>query len=644
MWRERIESAINAKEVEIKFNKAIDPSTVLDGAVGSKTLKDGVFSFTAIDSATSVTADSAVASLSQDGKTLTVTANTKFDGKYAVTINSGIKTVDNKNVAAYTNILNVNDDTRPVLKEVTYVDASTAKLVFSEPLSDEGNVSFSNNDAALFTSGDHKFVAGSNELYIDLSSVNNTDNITVSIVGAKDYNNNLISPNPVTATVKKDDSDKVKPTVTNIEALGLNKFKVTFSEQLKANPVFSVDGTTAVGTVAKDSTGLSYTFTLTTPVAAGLHTIEATTFADKSNNPGVAYSKVLNFAADSIAPEVVSTSVEKISGKEYLVVNYSEDVTPVDDKDITGTFVKDYVEKAITIVTDTNSAATAVSPEVNGTVSLHNAVNGVSKSIKIDLTNTSSGAYNVSLPTGLVTDGNNVSKSKSVSFTRTTDVDTTKPELDTTYATNGIKVEDNNTLTVKFNKKLDVTSALNASNYVVDGVAVTKAIFTQNDATGAIVKLTLADDSVKLSGDREIKISNVKSSDGVVMETVRVNETLKENVKPVVSTVALVGADKIKVTFSEALATGTLDKIEDKTAGSSLAGDFEVLVGNVSEAGANVAIDSSDTTNKTYIITLANDLTAAEYANTITLKAGTDLNVTDVALNALSFTSATVTK
>lgn len=172
----------------------------------------------------------------------------------------------------------------------------------------------------------------------------------------------------------------------------------------------------------------------------------------------------------------------------------------------------------------------------------------------------------------------------------------------------------------------------------IEGAVIKNAIFTQNNSNGAVVRLTLEDNSVELSGERTVTIKNVKSASGVIMDNKTTTELLTENVKLTVKSAQLVGLDEIKVVFSE--------NIKESTVTSSVvaANDFEVVIGDVAETGATIAEDNTDASGKTFIIKLSDAVSTTEYAKTITLKAGTGLDVTDENDNALVFTSATVAK
>ncbi|GEB31351.1 hypothetical protein [Brevibacillus parabrevis] len=608
--------AVNGKTIQIKFTTAVLKSTVVES---DGTLVDNAISLASLGSAPAVTANSAFAELSEDGKTLTLTAPGPqfFNGEYAVTVTAAVTDANANPVAAYSGIVKNVDTVRPTVKNVTYTDNATAVVWFSEPLKDKGSVVLSDAGATLAT-----FNPGDDFITVDLSGAAAATDITVSVVGAKDFNDNLVSPNPATAVVKKDTTDTVKPTVADIAAISDKVFTVSFSEKLKADPTIAVGGTPLVwdtnATISKDSTGLVYTVTLTNPVS-GLQAVAVSSYNDLSNNPGDAYSKVVNFAADTTAPTVASYKVEKIAGVEYLVLTYSEDVTPINAKTINYTQVVDGVESTGSIVT------------AAGNFSLYNPVSGKSKSVKLDLSTLVNGQYTLSLPVGLVQDlastpNNSAATTSSVTFTRGSNSDTTAPEV--TSVANGA---DNNTVLVNFNEKLDVASALNINNYSIEAAQIKSAVFTTNGAT-ATVKLTLEAGSVTASGERNITIKNVKDAAGNVITASTKVVNLIENVAPTVTSAKLTDTNEVTVTFSEAVANLTAD-------------DFELFVGTESTArplDGTTPITIVDT--KTLKVKVGTAFNATDLNSGIVVKPSATNDVEDAHGNALIFTSKTVTQ
>ncbi|MCG3084087.1 MULTISPECIES: S-layer homology domain-containing protein [unclassified Anoxybacillus] len=653
-------SAINAAQLQVKFNKAVDKSTVVES---DGTLVAGVVSVTKVDGTGSVTIDgTSLASLSEDGKTLTITvaSGALNSMKYVVNVPANtVKATDGKYVEKYTSeVLTASDSTAPTVTKTETLNASTVRVYFSEPLSSAGNWTFklADGSTAIVTTTPN-LAKGYVDLAID-SSVAAGKEITATIIGATDYANNLINPNPVTVKFTKGQLDGVKPTVTSVTALGLNKFEVKFSEEVQGfdGSDISIDGGAlndisagAPGTleageakVTQDATDKTkYTVELGTALSAGIHTvgIVANAVSDLSGEQNVAFSKVVEFKADTTAPKLVSSEVKKENGAEYLYLTFDESVTPGVVSSLTAKQVKDYVTTPGTIDL---SGLTAVSGTDNKQYKV--ALNAVQF--------TPSGGSAASLSTGATytvtlanfTDASgNALADTTVTFNRASDTDTNKPAIDTTYdngessphvASNGIKVVDNDTIQVKFDRALDGATATNKFNYQVNGLTVESATLLPNN----IVELKLAADTNALSGLRNVTISGVKSKDGVLMDTFTASEYFVENVKPYVTSATLITPNQIKVVFSEAVQVSTVT-----------AEDLDVYVGSTQEAETApfaVTQANSGSTDKEFIITLTDDLTPAEYAQTITVKVvnGTTDIIVDANNNKVKTGVVTVSK
>ncbi|HZG59601.1 MAG TPA: S-layer protein [Anoxybacillus sp.] len=621
-------SAVNAKTVQIKFNKAIDASTVLDDKgttdTSDDTLKTTSIVFTALDGQTSLATQANIkASLSEDKKTLTLVAGSGeyFTKRYVVDIKN-VKTTDGKDVPAYTTTIDATDSARPTVLSSSYEDNGlTLKVKFSEPLASIGTVKL--YDGTTEISVTPSFTAGSDEMKINLasSSVPVNKDLTLKIFGAVDYNGNVINANPSELTVKKTTVDTTKPTVQSVEAVNDTTVKVTFSEKLSGQPTIRIGGTTP-STISVDSTGLVYTAVLASS-KTGVQAVEVSSYSDLAGNTGDTYTKVVEMKADTTAPKLVSSQVVKISGVENLVLTFDEEVT---------------TQNAITVISsgdyyvDENNVrkTVGVSLSTNGSnFKLYNPVNGKSKSVALDISSLPKGTYTVSLPSGLVKDlastPNPYTEGKQITFVRGTDSLTTKPAL-TTVDTNGVEVVDNNTLRFTFTQNLDA-SALNLSNFNIDGLALSKAVF--DGATNKIL-VTLAEGVNAWTGTRTITISNIKNTSGIVMDTVTTTEYLKENVAPTF-TATLTSADVIKVVFSEPVAHSTLSSAISSS-------NFTVKVDGVTNAVTAVYTDSA-TTNpvsantgyKTVYLKLTNPVT--DLSKPVTVSA---TNLVDVSAEGAS--------
>ncbi|MEB3750969.1 hypothetical protein [Geobacillus icigianus] len=549
-------TAVNAKTLEIKFNKAVDAATVIDNKGTSDTSDDVVkataITLTAIDGQGSVS--TVKASLSDDKKTLKLVADGSqfFTKRYVVDIKN-VKTLDGKDVPSYTTTIDTTDSVRPSVLSSSYADNGlTLKVKFSEPLVSVGTVKLYDGTTEISVSP--KFTAGDDEMTINLasSSVPVNKDLTLKIFGAVDYNGNVINPNPAELTVKKTTVDTTKPTVQNIEAVNTKTVKVTFSEKLLSNPTIKIGGQTA--SVSVDSTGLVYTATLANALSEGVYAVEVSDYKDLAGNQGDTYTKVVQLKADTTPPKFVSSQVVKIGGVEHLVLTFDEEVTT--GSNITVVQSNDKYIDENNVLKSVNTTLTTTSDNFK----LYLPTDGKSKSSKSVALNISSlpkGTYTVTLPDGLVSDlaGNSYAERKQITFVRGSDSLTTKPALDLTYDGNGVKADNNNELVFAFTQNLDA-SALNLSNFNINGLTVTKAVFDEDTKR---IRVTLAPGANTWTGTHVITISNIKNTSGLVMDTVTVYEYMKENVAPTF-TATLTSADVIRVDFSEPVANATIDK------------------------------------------------------------------------------------
>jgi hypothetical protein len=598
--------AINAKQVEVKFATPVSVNTIMD--------EDGVLTDAiAIDTvanANAVDLSKAKAELSEDGTSLVITAagEATFKGKYAVTI-TGVKDIDGNEVESFAGFFTAEDTTRPVIEGVEYIDVNTAKIVLSEPVAAAGSVTVNNEDATV------DFTAGDNFITVDLTDVEEKDEVEVTIVGAKDFAGNYVSPNPVKVTVEKQETDKVAPEVKSVQVLSDTKAKVTFSEAV-VNPAFSINGT-AAAKVEADEDGVTYT--VTHNFADGVNKIDIKNIVDKAGNKAEDFTKQVIVAVDTTAPELVDQEVVKDEdGKEVLVLTYDEEVTVSGDAvTFEGAHVVDYV-------TSTKKfTATPVVDEEDAKV------------VKVPLQDAVKGKWTVTLAEGFVTDTaklKNKSEAEEIAFVRGEDDE----EIEEQEVVASIVDGDKNAITVNFDGKVDGASAVDVDNYAIEGVEVEKAVLTANTEEGATVELTLAEGSVKASGNYELTISGVKAADGTAVEEVSGDVALVENVLPVLETAKLVSGTEIVLTFSENMTAASIEEATTPVA------DFEVFVG---DEKVTVATEAVGANAKEVKLTLGTALTSQQLAKAITIKPAAGFEVTDAAGNAhASFEVAEVTK
>lgn len=633
-------SVVNAKQLEIKFNKSIKASTVVAGATSGTEVKDtllnGALTVSSLDGH-AVVINSAKAVLSEDGKSLVLTAQNSevFSGRYDVAVAAGaIKSTDNKDIAKYSATITAEDKVAPSIVATEQVSANEVKVKFSEPLSALGNVSFKLADgtsvAANTSAGvSYTFTPGSTEVVFTLgTAVGANKSVNATFVGTQDYAGNLITPNPATATLNKGANDGVAPVVTDVTVVNSKKFEVKFSEALLSNPTVTVAGSATGLTVTKSTTDSTKYVVESTTAITGLKTVAVSSFSDLSGEAGTAYSKVVNFSVDTTAPTLASAQVVNVNSAEYLEVAFNEDVdvlAALDTLAITGTKVKDYV---------TNNVSLSNLP-----VAKFVAVEGNAKAFRIKLTDLLSSddvegaVYNLTLTgkdstsanTAIVEDksGNDSATSFKATFTRGKDgtpASNAKATIDTTVDTNGIAIVDTNTLTVGFNQELDGATATDAANYQVAGAVVEKV--TLNPASGGkqTVTLHLKADSNTFTGLRNITISGVKAKNGLVMDAYTTAEYLTENVAPLVSSAKLTSPSVITLTFNE--------NVYNAATGSDV--DFDLYVGTTKVTAATLDTEdvASGAAKGTLTLTVSGyTLTAQDLATGLTVKA---VDATDI--------------
>ncbi|AEE95445.1 cell wall-binding repeat-containing protein [Mahella australiensis] len=641
-------SAINAAQLQVKFNKAVDSSTVLDS---DGTLKANVFTLTKVSGTGNVTiGDTSLAALSADGKILTITAATgAFNNvSFVVTVpGNTIAATTGEYMASYTsNVIAASDVTAPALAGLERLNASAVRVKFSEPLSSAGSWTFkftSDGTAASVTADTSNLAKG----YVDLTiaaGVTAGKEIAATVVGAADYAYNLISPNPVTFNFTKGELDGVKPTVTSVTPLSLGSFEIKFSEQIQGFEATDVlideiprtanDATPAlIGTeaiITQSSTDITKYTVEFAPVGAGLHTvgIVANAVTDLSGEQNDAFSRVYEFKADTTAPKLVKTEVKTENGAEYLYLTFDEGVVAGTLTSLAATQVKDYVTtygtinlSGLTPVANTGDkqykvALSAVQFDPDGALPSAVIAKGAT--------------YTVAIGGAFADKSGNPLGTTSITFARGADTDLGKPLVVTTVdagelapyvANNGIDVIDNDTFQITFDRALDGASATNKANYVVNGASVASATLLPNN----VVEVKLTEGTITLDGMRNVTISGVKSSAGVLMDAYTTSEYFKENVKPTISSATLIAPNKVKVVFTEPVKVATVDP-----------NDLDVYVGTTKETGETVAAEATapGEYESAYIITLADNLTAAEYAQTLTVELVKDSTAASIIVDA----------
>lgn len=589
--------AANAKELVITFNKEVKKDSVITGDV----LVPHVVFLNSVD------VSGTKAYLSNDGKSLTLVAGDgiTWNGSYAFEVakDKVEAVVSGQKVQEYKAFVSASDTVRPTFSGVSYEANGDAKFSFSEPLNETaatiaGKLVVSGPTSVSVAASDITLAADGKSFSVVLpSSMTKDAAYTFTLTGIKDFAGNLLNPNPVSASVVKSERDTVKPTITNVVALDAQKLQVTFSEKIQLATAKLTVGNATYPTYTLDSTGTVATFSSVTNLTAGVQSVTITDALDLAGLKMDPVTRVIQVVADQTAPAYVSHAVETVGSDRFLVVNYNEEITANNAVSITGTYV-DANSITQTVTAITGSAITTGTDK---------------KSVRVKLPATA-GAYTLNLPVGLAKDTSaqtNSSVARSVSFTLGAAVDSTKPVLET-FAQAGNKV------TVTFDRPVTAATALNVSNYSIDGIssAFESAIFKGDAKT---VELTLKADVITTNGLRNYSVSNIATSAGSIMDAKTDKYEFKENVRPTVTGAKVISATQIEVTLSEALKAATVGN------------DFDVFQG--ASTTALVDAETLSGTNKV-IITVS----ALQSLEGLTLKASAGIDLADINGNVVNFT------
>jgi hypothetical protein len=491
------------------------------------------------------------ASLSKDGKTLTLVADTSWNGAYAVELLANqAETLSGNKVAEYQGFLNASDTTRAQVTGVTYVDKYSYDINFSEPVDTTGVLGFTYTDGtatpitttSITPSADKKSV----RVAFNTATLVNKE-ITVALPEITDFAGNKSVP--TTAKVTISNADQTKPVISSVTTTGFDGtntlFQIKLSEAVSGTTVsgITVNGTTVVAAVdATDKTLINASVAGQIKGSALVY-VPANAVTDLNANGNAELGQFFTFTQDEVKPAVVAQAIERIAGVENLVLTFSEDITVTSPASVVFKYVDQYGMEQTTTTTPV--------------VAAHNVVNGKTKQIKVPLTGLADNkAYKVTFAAGLVKDGstNQSAELKDVAFTTST-VDTGVGTDN--VATIGLTPATPGKVSVTFSKAVNVASAQNVANYEVEGATVKSAVVTANGTGGATVELTLNDDTVEATGYYNVTVKPITAFNSLdtANKLTTASVLLKENVRPVLSSSVLqnltADALAVKLTFND---------------------------------------------------------------------------------------------
>jgi len=598
-------SAINAKKLEVKFTNEVNETDATT---------PGKYTVVGID------LTGANFELLDDNKTVVITlANTKEianNTTFVLNVDEVQSKADaNVKTPKFTTTIKFNDVVKPSITDVAYPQSGVAVIKLTEELKDKGTVKVFADGAEVLTVNS---ALTEDSKGIELTGLVANKEYNVVILGAKDWSNNLITPNPAEVTVKSTVVDTAAPEVSSVKAVGLTKLEVKFSEPLKnqAAPAAPANYLTLTGVGAGVQTYDAKTNTVTvafnTAEAPGVKAVTVKSYKDLAGNDGKDF--VQNVVFGEIVPTVTKTEVVKENADTFVKLTFNTDVVAAAPAgNITGTVTTpENVVKTVTIpVSDLT---------VDGTDN---------KIVKIKVTGQNAGKYALTVPKAAFAPA--LSEDLKVAFDLTATVDSSVPAVAQVGGSDQVVIT-NKTVTVTYTNDMG-QSALDVNNYTVSGKKVFKsAIFKENEKT---VELTFNDSDIKYDGNYELEISSsVKGKNGVALaKPYTYTGDFKENVAPTIAQAQFNGSDKIVLTFSENVWS------DDDVAG------IEVLVDGTKATLAVVdPIDPAATTVEIVPATGAFVTPEKFDSAVVVVNVNDDNNIVDENGNALKATSVTVKK
>lgn len=625
-------SAINAKEIEVLFNKAVDDETVSEA------------SFKIDDTAVSALDVDSTVALEDDDKTVTITLDDvdflQNDQGYSVTVvKDGVEDISGEALSAdYTDYFLFNDEDAPEVVSVTATakdDTTAVKVKFNEPVAGNGTYKVDGIGASV-TSGDK-----TDTLTLTSTTLEAGETYSIVIIGEEDISSDVNAmDDPVTMTFKVA-GDTAAPTVKSVNVIAQSKLEVVFSEDIEEALIDVTDITFIMGAVAYNETsGLNNadftvtkedddTFEIDISFNAGIFgddDSKTVTFflADEAvtdvygNKFDGEYSKTLTLTKDEAGPVLQSIAVSEDSQRFELTFN----------EDLGGTS-----DETKIVVTDADGVRYTVDDaSIDGTDGevLIVDLNAVPAAME-------DGTYTIKVNEGAIEDAYaNDNVLATMSAVVDEDGDTTDPTVLTFGGT------DNN-FVVTYSEEVTAATALKASNYLLDGAALPSGsdiYFT--DADKDTVNIDLPDgsiDGVAAATDATLTVRNVTDEAGNkidITSSTGSDITIADNTKAILESAELV-SNILILNFNEDL---------DNTLASSTSttGALDAVMAEFAIEGDDVAYtDLADTatveiSGKQMIITITDvdgnwaDIKAADVitVETVTSPTLTDENGTAV--------------
>ncbi|MCQ5363621.1 Ig-like domain-containing protein [Anoxybacillus salavatliensis] len=601
----------------MKFNTAMDKDSVTD--VTKYSIKRAGVASVALTN--NSTATDATASLSEDGKTLTITLDNALTSATWGSIAEGdtfnlehskLKAVNGNEIAASSLSVKYSDKVAPNLVSATAKAATSTKTVtlkFSEPVDFTTTGVFKVNGQVATPS------AGSDVREVVLTTSQNLtagQTYTVEVTNLKDLAGNLITPNPVSLdfTVVQDNT---ADGIESVTVQGDNKVKVVFKESMNSSTVTTAGNIKLVDangnpitnvTVSTGANSKEYTINVGsgTNLYANADTntvniIFTNAIKDATGNAITPETRTVTFTKDKVAPKVSKVQLiapgDTYDGVPYpngaLLLTFDEKVVRPADGGTPGDLALSKIQVIDQDGTDVTSSLFGPGPNISSTVLDSN------DNAKLVIPFTTAPASTVKTATvrlvasavtdaSLGTNGNEAATVTGVDFT-TSVADTTKPVV------SGVAGGAGNTITfIVTEANLDKATVLDINNYRLDGTPLPAGSYVTISTAGSTHTVTVHLPAGSISKTRTnyaFTISGIKDKAGNTADVVAVNNvSLTDDVQPVLTAGKLNADGTITLTYSEAVTGTVAGDLEVKLNGYTV--DSSVLtVSDITEGSDN---------------------------------------------------------
>jgi trimeric autotransporter adhesin len=584
-------SAINGKQLLVKFNKAVDQTSA--ETVGNyKILRNAA------------TEGGFTAALQDDEKSVIITLGTPVpnntSANFSVTIqNVLVKGSYYDTVKYYATSLNVSDTLAPEIASVTSTTngatASSVKVTFSEPVASPTlKVDGVTKSASLSADG---YTATITNLNLSATGAH-----TIDAINLTDLSGNVTASTSKSFNVTTDTA-AANYSVSNSSD---NAILLTYNKAMNSSTVLAgitlkgedlndlVAGTDYnVSTVGTDNkvfkiTVLTNPFT-STKTSNKYTIVTKNTIADSLGNLSAASTSNATLSVDNTKPEAQTINyVKDPSGNvTKVLVKYSEAVTAQ-----AGTL------SIVNLTTGTQVA----SATVTGTV----LADGSTVEYTLATPTALAGNYEVQLPTGFVKD-TSFATNASVLTKRT--VDFGAASSSTLKVSSASVVA--NAATVVFDSTVTYASATNPANYTINGVALpagTLITLSTTTVTNDTVTFTLPANYIATTDTGAVlRVANVETSVGTKVSTNQKVVSVTDNTLPLFAGKVINANGTVSLSFNESVVSGnTANAINDFT--------FTANSKSVTVGGGNIALTAGTGADAgKYVFTFATDVaTTAE--------------------------------